>query len=355
MATEQLANARISALDGIRGLAALSVILFHFYFAGAGTTLLGSLGVGTFFVLSGFLITGILLNCRKLCDEGQPVIPTVRRFYIRFLRIFPLFYFALFLAALLNLPGAREGFWWHATYTSNFYISIHRNMLGATGHFWSLAVEEQFYLVWPWIVMSCNKKRLLQVILAVILIGIFFRIAAQHVPIIHGVLPFACLDELGIGALLALISDLRMARPLSILRLLGVAVGLPLLAIVMFFAYVQRFGEFVSVLTNTAVALVGAALILSCSNPLGKTGRILSFPPLAYLGTVSYGLYVYHVPIWYLLKFDYFVHSLHRTGIALVVTVGVAAISWHFFESPINSMKQHFSYRVVPQVVEKAT
>ena len=78
MMREQSRMIRISGLDGIRGLAVLSVIVFHFYFIGS-TTLLGAFGVDKFFVLSGFLITGILLGCRQLCDDGQPIFSTVRR------------------------------------------------------------------------------------------------------------------------------------------------------------------------------------------------------------------------------------------------------------------------------------
>jgi peptidoglycan/LPS O-acetylase OafA/YrhL len=351
MTSEQSGGVRIPGLDGLRGLAALSVIVFHFYFQGA-TTLLGTLGVDTFFVLSGFLITGILLNCRKLCDEGQPIFPTVRRFYIRrFLRIFPLFYLALFLATLLNLPGARQGFWWHATYTCNFYMAIHQKILGATGHFWTLAVEEQFYLAWPWVILFSSRKWLPRIIFAVVLAGILFRVATLHLPINASLLPFACLDPLGMGALLAVLSEHSMRKSLSVVRLLGVVAGLPLLALVMLLNYTRRFHSLEYVLGNMAVALVAAILILLCSESSGRTARLLSFRPLSYLGVISYGLYVYHLPVWYLMGFDWTVHSLHRTFFGLVVTLAVATVSWHFFESPINSAKRHFSYRVVPKEV----
>lgn len=346
MASEQSVGVRIPGLDGIRGLAAVSVMVFHFYFRGA-TTLLGTLGVDTFFVLSGFLITGILLNCRRLCDEGQQLLPTVQRFYIRrFLRIFPLFYLALFLATLLNLPGARQGFWWHATYTCNFYMAIRQEFLGATGHFWSLAVEEQFYLVWPWVVMSSSRKWLPRIILGVVLAGILFRVATFHLPINPNLLPFARLDPLGMGALLAVLSEHGMRRSLSVVRFLGVVAGVPLLTLVMLLNYMQRFQSLQYVLGNMTVALVGAALILSCSESPGRTARLLSFRPVSYLGVISYGLYVYHLPVWYLMGFDWSIHSLHRTFFGFVVTVAVATVSWHLFESPINSAKRHFSYRV---------
>lgn len=344
-------QSRIPGLDGIRGLAALSVIAFHFYFRGV-TTLLGSIGVDTFFVLSGFLITGILLNCRMLCDEGQPALVTVRRFYIRrFLRIFPLFYLALFLATLFNLPGARKGFWWHATYTCNIYMAIHRQFLGATGHFWSLAVEEQFYLVWPWVIIFSRRKWLPHLIVAAMLTGFLFRIAMLNQPIMAGILPFANLDALGMGALLAVLSDFKMRRSLSVIRVLGTSVGLPLLIALMVLNYMHRSPSIQEVFTTAAISLLAASLILSCSETSGRTARLFSFRPLSYLGVISYGLYVYHLPIWYLMGFDWSYHSLHRTIIGLFATIIVAAASWHFFESPINSLKRRFSYRVAPREV----
>jgi peptidoglycan/LPS O-acetylase OafA/YrhL len=257
--------------------------------------LLGALGVEIFFVLSGFLITGILLNCRRLCDEGQPAFPTMRRFYIRrFLRIFPLFYLALFLAVLLNVPGARSGFWWHATYTCNFYMAFHRHFLGGTGHFWSLAVEEQFYMVWPAVILFSPKKYLPRLTLGFILAGVLFRVATLKLPIYSGLLPFGCFDTLGMGAFLAVASAFKLQRELSYVRLIGRASGYPLFIAMMFLNYTHRLQALQDVFVGPAIALMTASLILSCVAPSSRTGRYLSFRPLAYLGSISYGLYVYH-------------------------------------------------------------
>ena len=348
---EQSGSARIAGLDGIRGLAVLSVIAFHFYFAGR-STLLGALGVDFFFVLSGFLITGILLNCRKLCDEGQAIFPTIRRFYIRrFLRIFPLFYLALLLATLLKVPGARQGFWWHATYTCNWYMAIHRAFLGGTGHFWSLAVEEQFYFVWPWIIMFSGRSRLPRIILGFVLTGILFRIATLDLPIDAGLLPFGCLDTLGLGAFLAVASAFKMQRALSLVRLSGVVVGLPLLITLMFLNHMHRLQSIQDIFTGTATGLVAAGLILSCTARSGRAAQLLSFRPLSYLGEISYGLYVYHLPIWYVTSLEVSNHSVRKSFFGFVITLVVAALSWHFFEMPVNSLKRYFSYRVASERV----
>lgn len=145
------ALSHMKQLDGLRAIAVLSVLYYHFY---SNALPFGIMGVRLFFVLSGFLITGILLQCRRLAETGgQSSLFTLRRFYIRrFLRIFPLFYLVLLVSAVINLQGFRDGLWWHAAYLSNVYFAAGGNA-GATIHFWSLSVEEQFYLIWPWLIL----------------------------------------------------------------------------------------------------------------------------------------------------------------------------------------------------------
>ncbi len=135
-------------LDGLRALAVAGVLFSHAgpaIFKDAINT--GPLGVKLFFVLSGFLITGILLRARPEWQqaryggaEAEPGV-ALRAFYARrFLRIFPLYYAVLFAITLLGLPEARETFWWNLFYSSNWYYAIYGEWRGAVSHFWSLAV-----------------------------------------------------------------------------------------------------------------------------------------------------------------------------------------------------------------------
>jgi peptidoglycan/LPS O-acetylase OafA/YrhL len=113
---------------------------------------LGLLAVRLFFVLSGFLITGILLGYRR--DEPKTAL---KRFYSRrILRIFPIYYLTLFVALALQVRPIQQGAIWHLTYTSNFIAPFHPEWMGPASHFWTLAVEEQFYLVWPCIMLLCR-------------------------------------------------------------------------------------------------------------------------------------------------------------------------------------------------------
>src|SRR6266849_732607 len=158
-------------LDGIRTLAVSAVFLQHFVgfqnLPGIlGVIPWGQLGVKLFFVLSGFLITGVLLRSRDAVEQaGVSNWFAARQFYVRrFLRIFPLYYFVIAICVLLNIPPVREILVWLLTYTLNIYASLRGqwgNLDLYVAHFWSLAVEEQFYIVWPWFLLFAPRKRLL--------------------------------------------------------------------------------------------------------------------------------------------------------------------------------------------------
>lgn len=146
-------------LDGLRGLAIFGVFLAHFLQISIENPFFlpyGSMGVRLFFVLSGFLITGILIKARARIDNGEQTAGyTLRAFYIRrCLRLFVVFY--IWLIAERFVFGPNERFWWDVFYASNFYDILMRE--GRGNHYWSLAVEEQFYLVWPWLILFLKKK-----------------------------------------------------------------------------------------------------------------------------------------------------------------------------------------------------
>src|SRR5687768_1429660 len=156
-------------LDALRALAVSMVIFSHwpgyhhdmwsddlFWFN-------GEIGVKLFFVISGFLITGILLDERIKADQNDlGKASLLKTFYIRrFLRIFPLYYATLFVAFVLGHPDVVASWKWQVTYLSNFFYAMRGEYLGEVSHFWSLAVEEQFYFVWPLIILFVPKKWLL--------------------------------------------------------------------------------------------------------------------------------------------------------------------------------------------------
>lgn len=348
-------------LDGLRAFAVLGVMAFHFMPEARSTSPLAFLGVRLFFVLSGFLITSILLRGRTLVESnGQSTWFTMRRFYVRrFLRIFPLFYFVLFVTAVIHLPPVRETFWWHASYLSNVYFAIN-GWTGSVSHFWSLAVEEQFYLVWPWLILFLPRRRLVPVIGLIIVLAPLFRLVATLAglnSIAVMVLPFSCLDTLGLGGLLAVSREPAFCGRLNAnqLRKLGQWVGLPLLGVMLTLHFLDAGLLLRTALFDLAVALSSVWLISGAIKRFqDPVRRVLESSAVVYLGTISYGLYIYHnfvlalVPYW-LERFGLTIPRPLRFWLLTTVTIAAAALSWHLLEKPINNLKVHFDYRHQPR------
>ncbi|TAE49901.1 MAG: acyltransferase, partial [Bacteroidetes bacterium] len=169
---------------------------------------LGRMGVDIFFVISGFLITGILLEGReKAAAHSGSRWQVWRNFFIRrVLRLFPLYYVTLLLLVLFNPKAIMPGLPWHLTYTSNYYIISADKWPGIVSHLWSLAVEEHFYLVWPFLILFLPQKRILPAILTVLAGGVLFRLyllMTGGTYISTYISTPSCADALAMGGLLA--------------------------------------------------------------------------------------------------------------------------------------------------------
>ena len=356
-------------LDALRFFAVFGVMVAHLWHPRRLPWLLGDLdwaglGVRLFFVLSGFLITGILLDCRSAAEKsGMPVMFFIRQFYARrFLRIFPIYYIVVFIALIVDLPPAREIWVWLVTYTSNIYITINNEWIGRLGHFWTLAVEEQFYLIWPWIILFVPHKRLLPIILFFISVSPIYRVFAYKMyPFDIGAMDFkaatftpANLDSLAIGALLALLWSLDIPKPTlqKHLTRFVLPIGLILYMSCLILYHYRIKPSVFFVLGDFSASLVFAWLISSSALGFkGWAGKVLEFTPLSYLGKISYGIYVYHyfaplILVHVLAGFGYelSVPGLGNFILSSLLTVAVASLSWHLLELPINKLKRHFQY-----------
>ncbi len=339
-------------LDGLRALSVAAVAWSHWraYWFRESSVPWAELGVETFFVISGFLITGILLDNRS--EASKPLV--LKQFYTRrFLRIFPLFYATLLIAFVLQAESMRQTWYWHASYLSNVYFYIW-GWHGQLSHFWSLAVEEQFYLFWPLLMIFLPKRFLLPAILIGIGIAPLFETAMDFLfrghsaQVSASVLMPSCMDALGMGALLAY--GVRNQFPMKRLALILLVVGITGYALCAFSAAFKPIGQL-------AEACVLGWLVYSAIEGFrGPFGWLLECPPMNYLGKISYGLYVIHnfavsicvslilrlgSPDW-LVKL-YNVPVLRILAFA-AVTVGLASYSWHRFEKPINDLKRKFPY-----------
>lgn len=389
------------ALDGIRALAFLMVFGHHYLGLPWGWT-----GVDVFFVLSGFLITGILFDTRD--DPCR-----VRNFYVRrTLRIFPLYYGVL-LVLLVSAPVINWQMNWHwlvwPAYVGNYARFIHPYSENSSlqmladfqptgfighhsiklylGHFWSLCVEEQFYLVWPWIVFWIrNRRQLLWICFATLPLCLGMRLLGQHfIPgwlldneILYRVTPLR-LDSLLLGAFLALL--IRGTRKQQWLRLARVVFPFAIVLGLILFVFrpdvpIWRrpypYPGWKFTWGLSALDLISGLLILVALQPGTWVYKTFSLRPLRWIGRISYGAYVLH-DIPHLLYFGLSSHiirylyghptfgnhaltqraSILTAVIALVSTLFLSWASFRWFESAFLNLKERWTARVIsPRVVE---
>lgn len=354
-------------LDSLRFFAVLGVLISHYWMPKLNWLLAdmdwGWMGVHLFFVLSGFLITGILLDCREMAEKtSRSPSYFVRQFYIRrFLRIFPIYYLIIAIALTINIPLAREIWGWLVSYTANIYITVFNTWVGLFSHFWSLAVEEQFYLFWPWAILLLPKKWLPATMVFAILLAPLYRFAAYEMHRFD-VSPFdfksatftiGNLDSLGMGALLAFVKSTVgkvTAQKYLSRKILPFGLFLYVTSLALYHYHIKP-SIFFS-LNDFAVSLIFTWLVSATAIGFkGVLARFLESSPLQYLGKISYGIYVYHyfvpfliTPIFSALGIEYETPGYINFLLSSAITISIASLSWYAFELPINNLKRHFRY-----------
>lgn len=346
-------------IDTLRAIAVATVMYEHYiqyqyerFFGRAD-------GVPLFFAISGFLITGILLQYRDRVDRGAASAgQAFATFYARrTLRIFPAYYALLFVLFLSGFASREGNFLWHLTYTTNVWITLGGQWDHVVGHFWSLSVEEQFYLAWPWLVLALPRRALPIAIGAGIVIAIGYRVAAFALaaPDTAYTFTLANLDPLLIGALLALAHHGREEKSLAAFRKHGAWTLLLLPALMLSPRSMQ------DLLAPAFIGVPAAYLIDRCSLGMtGIAGWCFSRPSVLYLGKISYGIYLYHVPVRLYLRdelFDGFGHLAPyvRAACWTITSITIASISWFFFERPINRLKGRFQLGEGPAPAARKT
>jgi len=352
-------------LDGVRGIAILLVFFSHYGGGHKSTNIVihlwsmmcdfGWVGVDLFFVLSGFLITGILYD--SINDNDR-----VKNFYARrALRIFPLFYGVL-VAFLLLTPVLKLH--WRAehvlyfVYLTNLMPLLHPipspGACVSLGHFWSLAVEEQFYLVWPFIVWKMrDRNKLLStcgVLIAVAFILRVILIASGVNYLIVYELLFTRMDSLLAGGALALI--IRGPHRKIPYRAVIVFTGLAIVAMIFFNRGTDHENVIVSTIGYSIIALFCAGIVYAAWKGGGIIGSIAATSPLRFFGRYSYGMYIYHgLLMSVLFPLIYPIEQYCKSAViggfvylifSLVITLVVAMLSFHFFETPFLRLKKYF-------------
>jgi peptidoglycan/LPS O-acetylase OafA/YrhL len=322
----------IPRLDTFRAIAALSVIYGHFFGSLMPNWLpaLNPSGIGVrfFFALSGFLITGVLLT-----EAMSPAAAVLKRFYIRrAARIFPLYYLTLLIGVTFNVPDYRGSIAWTATYLSNIYLLyVEGAKLGYAGHFWTLAVEEQFYLIWPALLLFF-RSQIWWIALSLIAASILHKYLTYPAGYpIASVSPLACADALCIGALVA-IAGQRIGFA-DTERLLRWALPLSAPATLMSCLY----HEPTSLAFSTAAETLFFAWLIAGAARDGPHGNSWGGTWLPAIGVVSYGIYVYHFLVLGLIRITAVPDPTWSSRIlATTITFGLAWLSWQYFEEPVR-------------------
>jgi len=341
-------------LDTLRAIAIGAVLVEHFapksYIPSWHVFRLGYvglLGVLLFFVLSGYLITGILLSAR-----GTDLRKALKRFYVRrTLRIFPIYFLTLAILFAIGLPAVTNYFLWHAFYVSNVLFLWQPMVAPPIAHFWTLSVEEQFYVIWPLLILIVPYKWLLRVILATIATGVCWKVSIVETLGYHlaGGLPVvSCFDSLAVGALLAYLERDEMFRPKKkeiLCALLAAGIGIMLTQVIILMSVGGKM--FAQVTGYLGPSLIFAWFVGNAAAGFeGWFGAIFSWRPLRYLGRISYGIYLYHYFMPRVFESLIEALGLRRPGelVALVLTCALtiltAAVSWHLIENPILRLKE---------------
>jgi len=376
---------RVPELDGLRGVAILMVMSYHFILLAAPftnnsflkTTLvnavsLGWAGVDLFFVLSGFLITSILLKTRS--DPHY-----FKNFYARrVLRIFPLYYLFVvimlisvpFFSPHVNLAATRSSWPFYMSYLHNWlYIPKFAGKvavmapltLGAT---WSIAIEEQFYFLWPSVVYFLNRRKLFMLSIVVVALSLALRLGlvefAGSWKSLEYFLYYSSItrfDGLCVGALIALAFESerwkaifsRMAWPVFIAALAGM-IGIVLANNDVF---ALSTNPYLDMWGYTLLALGSGALVVLVSSGAsqGMVRVLFRNPVLRFFGKYSYSMYLIHLPIIYLLVREFNVFHFRGEavwfifgGLFLSLTILGALLTWHLLEKHAFALKKHFEY-----------
>ncbi|WP_347160182.1 acyltransferase family protein [Pontibacter chitinilyticus] len=359
-------------LDGLRFFAVLTVLFYHFL---PMYQLIGRiLDIGVllvfFFVLSSYLITKILLTGKDKGLAAGYSKPKIGLVFLmrRTIRIFPAYYF--YLCILLLIPAAsyvREHASTYFFYVSNYEIFFSQQWGELTAHIWTLAVEEQFYILWPWVILLTPNRHLPKVLFAIIACGVLSRIilfsvldnpAMENVTLL--VLTPTCLDGFGFGALLAY--QHYYGSSIQHLWRKVFFIALPVWIGTLFLAMPA-----VSIVADRVFVSLFAMFIIEGANIGYKNlfGKVLEHPVVLYLGKISYGIYLYHILAVFLFweAYDKVTKHIHHLGgirmsriteflvqpwvcfpIYLVLSVLFATASWYLLEKPINNLKRFFIY-----------
>ncbi len=336
-------------LDGLRGLAVLCIMWHHWAPESLRFGLPWGSAVQCFFVLSGFLITGILLKAKQdeiLTMRSRKTV--VVHFYCRrMLRLLPLYYIVLTLAVNLGINDLPKHVGWHVFYASNLCYLLTPGWGTPIGHFWTLAVEEQFYVLWPFFVLYLSDKAFIRSLFAIILAAVVWRFVGKMVfPVEHYfIFTLGSFDSLAIGGFLAFAIQ-RPTFGAIVARWRSFALTVSGAFFTADLLGLTPDGIWPLVFLFQSVIFAGLIELAAGPGFRGIPGAVLSSDGLCYIGKISYGLYLFHnfasIPTKLLLGWFPFLKLIPANILVLnfVLTMVAASVSWFCFERPILRLKR---------------
>jgi peptidoglycan/LPS O-acetylase OafA/YrhL len=362
-------------LDGLRFLCFLSVFFYHsfdtrfdyiresyvYHFVRRDIFQHANLGVNFFFVLSGFLITYLLIEEKKLNGHID-----IKKFWVRrILRIWPLFYISVFLGFSIfpvvksffgQIPNETASVWCYLTFLNNFDV-IEKGTPDASilGALWSVAVEEQFYFVWPLVLLILPLKRYWIGFSVVIIISWVYRMRNDS-PQLHHFHTLSCIGDMAMGSLGAWLVSEHTKFKSAIINLTSYQIGLIYFAFAAIFLFREEllFGSyFIRIFERSLIACLILLIILEQCYSRHSLFKLSNYGLISNLGVISYGLYCFHfvgiliaktlthklglnTELWQILILE--------TSLALIVTIAISRICYFYYEMPFLKLKKHFSF-----------
>jgi len=364
MSNQNLNSTYITQLDTLRAIAVILVLISHWispyrlinYFPN------GMMGVNLFFVLSGFLITGILINTKKSSESSnQSKFIAIKNFFIRrALRIFPIYFILIIILYFIRIELIYQNPLSFFTYTQNFLFHSFTSWPNHISHLWTLAVEEQFYLIWPFIILFTPQKYFIKIMIALILFGLTAHLTLDillYTNKLNSVLLPSTLYSFGLGGLLsALYTENSLVLKTRNSKYILLA------TLCLYLLYILNIINFYSeIFERFLFSILSFYIIHFAYNMKGVLLDIFNNRITTYLGKISYGIYLFH-PIMYLIYVrlhlifkkhnikipftDIILFSneypLMRLFALTILVIIVSTLSWYLIEKPINKLKSKF-------------
>ncbi|MBE2179117.1 MAG: acyltransferase [Chthoniobacterales bacterium] len=340
-------------LDGLRAVAITGVLFHHFGMHIPDFLEYGPISVRLFFALTGYFITLWLWKAEDTANAGG--VSVWRELPVfhgrRLLRIVPPLYLSLLLAAVLGVGAVRSDFLWHVAFLSNFYAAKTGYWPDAMAHLWSLSVQEQFYLLWPVVLLLTPRRWFPGVLAGAVTIAFGFRLACivwEVNPIIRWTMLFGSLDSFATGGFVAWLAGGKVGVQVMTERQRWGwgAFAFACLLMARSLRYMPQTNEWIATIELLEAVFIGWVILATAQGWRGPIGWFLSLPPLVYMGKISLGIYLFHVLVHIV-----FGPMLDRAGIDPVqdntvrvllltaLSIGAAALSWHLFEQPLARLK----------------